>query len=88
MRHVSLFTAAGLAMLAPISATAGSTANLQVTGTITPAACSVSLGGTADVSLGTIQLSDFVAGQAVTEPDVEVIPFGIFDADAEADRWL
>lgn len=24
----------------------------------------------------------------VTEPDAEVIPFGIFDADAEAERWI
>jgi hypothetical protein len=22
------------------------------------------------------------------EPDAEVIPFGIFDADAEAERWI
>jgi hypothetical protein len=28
-----------------------------------------------------------VTGEA-TEPDAEVIPFGIFDADAEAERWI
>jgi transposase InsO family protein len=26
--------------------------------------------------------------EEVTEPDAEVIPFGIFDADAEAERWI
>ena len=29
-----------------------------------------------------------LAADEVTEPDAEVIPFGIFDADAEAERWI
>jgi hypothetical protein len=41
---------------------AGDTANLTVTGTISPAVCGVSLGSGSTVQLGTIKLSDFKPG--------------------------
>ncbi|MGF6711257.1 type 1 fimbria pilin [Luteibacter sp. W1I16] len=63
MRHMALFTAATMALLAPLAATAADTAELKVTGTITPASCSVSILGPADVQLDPVKLSDFTPGQ-------------------------
>jgi len=63
MRHRVLFSGMGFALLAPLSAGAANTASLQVTGTITPAVCDVSVVGSSDVSLGTINLSQFTPGE-------------------------
>jgi type 1 fimbria pilin len=61
-----LFTGITIALLTPLGAMAAgaaSSASLQVKGTITPASCSVSIVGEPAVDLGTVNLSDFVAGQ-------------------------
>jgi len=63
MRHRLLFSAMGFALLAPLAAGAANTASLQVTGTITPAVCDVSMVGSSDVSLGDINLSQFKSGE-------------------------
>jgi len=63
MRHRVLFSGMGLALLAPLAAGAANTASLQVIGTITPAVCDVSMVGSSDVSLGTINLSQFKPGE-------------------------
>lgn len=63
MRHRVLFSVIGFALLAPVGAGAVNTASLQVTGSITPAVCDVSMVGSSDVSLGTINLSQFKPGE-------------------------
>jgi type 1 fimbria pilin len=66
MRHLALFTGVTIALLTPLAsmaAGAASSASLQVKGTITPASCNVSIVGDAAVDLGTVNLSDFTAGQ-------------------------
>ncbi|APG03975.1 hypothetical protein BJI69_08725 [Luteibacter rhizovicinus DSM 16549] len=63
MRHLSLFSGIAVALLVPASAMADDTASLKVTGTISPAACSVSLGGASEVKLDPVKLSDFTGGQ-------------------------
>jgi hypothetical protein len=63
MRHRALSSGFGIALLAPLAAGAANTANLQVTGSITPAVCNVSMVGSSDVSLGTINLSQFELGE-------------------------
>ncbi|WP_426285920.1 fimbrial protein [Luteibacter sp. E-22] len=63
MRHIALFAGATLAFLAPLAATAADTAELKVSGTITPASCSVSILGPSEVQLDPVKLSDFTPGQ-------------------------
>jgi len=63
MRHIALLSGISLALLTPLAAIAADTATLQVTGTITPASCSVSLGGAPDVQLDPVKLGDFTPGQ-------------------------
>lgn len=63
MRHLSLFSGMALALLAPASVMAEDTASLKVTGTISPASCSVSLGGASEVKLDPVKLADFIPGQ-------------------------
>jgi type 1 fimbria pilin len=63
MRHIALFSGISLALLAPLAAVAADTASLQVTGSISPAVCGVSMVGSSEVLLGTINLSDFTPGE-------------------------
>jgi hypothetical protein len=63
MRHITLLTGISVALLTPLAAAAADTANLQVTGSISPAVCGVSIVGSSDVSLGTINLGDFTPGE-------------------------
>src|ERR1700754_3305008 len=63
MRHLALYSAAGLALLAPLAVMADDSANLKVSGVISPASCSVSLGGASEVQLDPVKLSDFVPGE-------------------------
>jgi type 1 fimbria pilin len=65
MRHLALFSGITVALLAPASAIADDTASLKVTGTISPASCSVSLVGVPQegVQLDAIKLADFKPGQ-------------------------
>ena len=65
MRHIALFSGISLALLAPLAAVAADTASLQVTGSISPAVCSVSIVGSPEVSLGTVNLSDFTPGEVL-----------------------
>jgi type 1 fimbria pilin len=63
MRHLALFSCITLALLAPVSAMAEDSAQLKVTGTISPASCSVAVAGGSDVMLDPVKLGDFTAGQ-------------------------
>jgi type 1 fimbria pilin len=63
MRPIALFSGISMALLAPLAAVAADSASLQVTGSISPAVCSVSMVGSSEVSLGTINLSDFTPGE-------------------------
>jgi type 1 fimbria pilin len=63
MRRIALLSGIGMLSLAPLAAGAVETANLQVTGTISPAACDVSVVGSPTVSLGTINVSQFEPGK-------------------------
>jgi type 1 fimbria pilin len=63
MRHLALFSGVALALCAPLSVMADDTANLKVTGTISPASCGVSLASGSEVNLGTVRLSDFKPGE-------------------------
>jgi Protein of unknown function (DUF1120) len=63
MRHLALFSGITFALLSPVSAMADDTASLKVTGTISPASCSVSLGGVSEVKLDPVKLADFTPGQ-------------------------
>ncbi|WP_448099153.1 hypothetical protein [Luteibacter yeojuensis] len=63
MRHIALFTGVSLALLAPLAATAADTAELKVSGTITPASCSVSIVGQSEVQLDPVKLADFTPGE-------------------------
>lgn len=69
MRHLALFSGIAFALLAPASAMAADTANLKVTGTISPASCSVSLGGASEVKLDPVKLTDFTPGQDLRLPE-------------------
>lgn len=63
MRHIAFFSGISLALLTPPAAVAADTANLQVTGSISPAVCGVSIVGSSAVSLGAVKLSDFKPGE-------------------------
>lgn len=63
MRHLALFSGITLALLVPASAMAQDSAQLKVTGTISPASCSVSLGGGSEVKLDPVKLADFKPGE-------------------------
>jgi len=63
MRHLALYSGIALALLAPVSVMAEDSAQLTVTGTITPASCGVSLGGAQEVKLDPVKLSDFTPDQ-------------------------
>jgi len=63
MRLIALSCGISVALLAPLSAAAEDSANLKVTGVISPASCSVSLGGTSTVDLGEVKVSDFKPGE-------------------------
>ncbi|PTR27262.1 hypothetical protein C8J98_10940 [Luteibacter sp. OK325] len=65
MRHLALYSGVTLALLVPLAATAEDTASLKVTGTISPASCSVSLVGVPEegVKLQSVKLADFTPGQ-------------------------
>jgi type 1 fimbria pilin len=62
MRHIALFSSAGLALMIPLASLAAESTNFQVTGTISPASCDVSLGDS-NVKLDPVSLSDFTPGQ-------------------------
>lgn len=64
MRHPALFSGTALALLASTSVMANDTANLKVSGVISPAVCSVSLaGGASGVRLDPVKLADFTPGE-------------------------
>jgi type 1 fimbria pilin len=63
MRHLALISGISLALLAPTSVMAADSAQLTVTGSISPASCSVSVSGGSDVKLDPVKLGDFTAGQ-------------------------
>lgn len=63
MRHLALLSGVALVLATPMPALADDTASLKVTGIISPASCSVSLGGASEVQLDPVKLSDFVPGQ-------------------------
>jgi type 1 fimbria pilin len=69
MRHIALFSGISVALLTPLAAGAADTANLQVTGSITPAVCVVGVIGSPEVSLGTIKLSEFKPGEDLVLPE-------------------
>lgn len=63
MRHLALFSGVALALCFPVAAIADDTASLRVTGTISPASCSVSLGSGSEVKLDPVKLADFTPGK-------------------------
>ncbi|MDQ0009499.1 type 1 fimbria pilin [Luteibacter jiangsuensis] len=63
MRHIALSTGVTLALLTPLAAMATDSAELKVSGTITPASCSVSILGPSEVQLDPVKLADFAPGQ-------------------------
>lgn len=63
MRHLALFSGITLALLAPASAVADDSAQLTITGTITPASCGVSVTGGSEVKLDPVKLADFTQDQ-------------------------
>lgn len=63
MRRLALFSSIALALLVPTTAMAEDSAQLMVTGTISPAVCGVEVTGGAAVQLAPVKLSDFKPGE-------------------------